>query len=129
MLISCGVLPIKQLPDSGIGGCIPKCQVPHPANISKECPCCQHIPHEKEFLQASLYDGCPQNLRPEHECTPQKKDPSQDGQLFFGGTIPFLYEALRLEDVTHYPDQWEKLKKGVLQEETACWYWIMIESM
>ncbi|CAE7540253.1 hppA [Symbiodinium natans] len=38
-------------------------------------------------------------------------------ELLSGGIIPFLYEAVRLEDVTNYPDQWEKLKKGVLEEE------------
>jgi len=38
-------------------------------------------------------------------------------ELLSGGVIPFVYEAARLEDVTHYPNQWEKLKKGVLEEE------------
>jgi len=38
-------------------------------------------------------------------------------ELLSGGVIPFLYEVLRLKDITHDPDNWEKLKRGVLEEE------------
>ncbi|CAJ1423028.1 unnamed protein product [Effrenium voratum] len=38
-------------------------------------------------------------------------------ELLSGGTIPFLYEAIQLDDVTQDAHRWEKLKKGILEED------------